>query len=181
MIQCTWENGVCALHGSLWPCTTKQVLEDVRVERSFQYQKYGDNRENEWGNGPETRWLQPFSHQSAVVIEEGFREDYDQWEEQGAEPTWVHLVREEVAEAFRAETPEELERELIQVAALAVSWVEKIRESRQWGVSTLEGTIVCDLEWHSANDVLRGSHYHGVDRVRVYSRFPGEEWKEYTG
>ena len=38
----------------------------------------------------------------------------------------MHLVREEVAEAFAESDPARLREELIQVAALAVSWVEKI-------------------------------------------------------
>lgn len=179
IVSCYEEKGICGLHGSHWPCTARAVTQQVLNERAFQFLTYGDNRDNEWGNGPEERWALPISSNTATVIEEMFREHYDETEARGAQVTWVQLIREELAEAFKEDDPDRLQRELIQVAALCVSWVEKIRESRQWGVSTAEGTIVADLEWHSPDDVLRGSHYHGVERVRVYSRYPGEEWREY--
>jgi hypothetical protein len=40
------------------------------------------------------------------------------------------LVREEVAEVFQETDPVKLREELVQVAALAVSWIEKI-DARQ--------------------------------------------------
>jgi hypothetical protein len=40
--------------------------------------------------------------------------------------TWRHILEEEVAEAFAEEEPENLRAELIQVAAVAVAWVEAI-------------------------------------------------------
>lgn len=41
--------------------------------------------------------------------------------------TWRSILDEEVAEAFAETDPEKLEAELIQVAAVAVAWVEAIR------------------------------------------------------
>ena len=38
----------------------------------------------------------------------------------------MHLLREEIAEVFVESDADRLREELIQVAALAVSWVEKI-------------------------------------------------------
>jgi hypothetical protein len=45
--------------------------------------------------------------------------------------TWRHILDEELAEAFAEEDPQALRAELIQVAAVAVAWVEAIdrRES----------------------------------------------------
>jgi hypothetical protein len=105
---------------------TQEVLRSVLEERRRQFDKYGTNADTEDGTGPETRWLGPFTGFSAAGIEAVLRADYLDFEEE--QPvTWVHLVREEVAEAFAESDPERLEAELIQVAALCVSWVEKIR------------------------------------------------------
>src|ERR1043165_159487 len=40
--------------------------------------------------------------------------------------TWRHVLREEVAEAFAETDPAAIRAELIQVAAVAVAWVEAI-------------------------------------------------------
>lgn len=107
-------------------CQTEQVLADVGAERARQFERYGDNSDLEWGSGPETRWLLPYTDASAERVEDHLRGDYEDYEEELGAPTFVHLVREEVAEAFKESDPVRLREELIQVAALAVSWVEKI-------------------------------------------------------
>jgi hypothetical protein len=105
---------------------TRGVLQDVLEERRRQFDRYGTNADTEDGTGPNVQWLWPFARQSAHQIEEIFRDDYLAFERHHP-VTWAHLVREEVAEAFAESDPERLEAELIQVAALCVSWVEKIR------------------------------------------------------
>lgn len=45
--------------------------------------------------------------------------------------TWRHIMAEEVAEALAEEDPDKLATELVQVAAVAVAWVEAIRRG-QW-------------------------------------------------
>lgn len=105
---------------------TMAVLQEVIRERVRQTEKYGDNADLEDGTGPETRWLLPFTTASSSVIEDELRADYEDFEEDAGKPTWVHLIREEVAEAFQERDPKRLAAELIQVAALCVSWVEKI-------------------------------------------------------
>jgi hypothetical protein len=40
--------------------------------------------------------------------------------------TWWHVLREEVCEAFAEADPERLRDELIQVAAMAIRWVEDL-------------------------------------------------------
>lgn len=42
------------------------------------------------------------------------------------EGSWAHILREEVAEALAESDPYRLRRELVQVAAVAVAWVEAI-------------------------------------------------------
>lgn len=118
----------CATHGGLIHpsgsfCQTYSVLLDVASERQQQFARYGTNAELENGTGPDVRWLSPLAKAAdAALIEHGFRRDY----EEQYQITWMHLVREEVAEAFCERDPARLREELVQVAALCVSWVEKL-------------------------------------------------------
>jgi hypothetical protein len=102
---------------------TTRVLEDVAAHRREQDARYGEvNKTLVDGTGPEVQWLLPLSFTRASVVEKMLRGEYDSHER----PTWMHLVREEVAEAFQESDPVRLREELIQVAALCVSWVEQI-------------------------------------------------------
>lgn len=106
---------------------TRAILELVFEERQRQEARYGHaNVTLENGSGPETRWLAPFTGQSAAEIQEILRRDYEEFEEETGQPTWVHLIREEIAEAFEEDDPVRLKAELIQVAALCVSWAERL-------------------------------------------------------
>jgi hypothetical protein len=131
---------VCAVHGGFWQesgCLTRAVLEDVAAHRQFQFENYGPNRDVEDGVGPDVDWLAPVVSEftagdgslSARAIEGLFRQEWDyDVNPDPAERTWMRMLREEVAETFASDNAIGLEAELIQVAALAVSWVEKIRE-----------------------------------------------------
>lgn len=114
-----------------WFAQCSSVLLDVFSERKRQVARYGTNDDLEDGTGPESRWAAPVSTWSAQELERVFRADYEDFEEETGKPTWVHLVREELAEAFAEPAgSERLEEELVQVAALCVSWVERIRARR---------------------------------------------------
>lgn len=123
-------NPVCITHGGAvgadGVCATFRVLEEVARERARQYRQYGTNSDLEDGTGPSSYWLGNLTAYNAEGLEHLLRGDYARYESAHGKPTWMHLVREEVSEVFAAE-PEHLEEELIQVAALCVSWVEKIR------------------------------------------------------
>jgi hypothetical protein len=126
----------CAVHGSEWVvsqdcCGTTGVLLEVREERARQFARYGTNRENADGTGPAVAWLSPICRVPADIVETLFRHDYEMRELEDGAPTWMALVREEVAEAFKEEDPLRLRAELLQVAALCVSWMEKLDE-RIW-------------------------------------------------
>lgn len=54
------------------------------------------------------------------------RKAYDDAVDRG-ELSWTHILEEEVQEALAARTPSEREKELIQVAAVALSWVQDLR------------------------------------------------------
>ena len=111
-----------------WQVKTIAVLEQVFAERIRQVERYGHNHDLDDGTGPDTRWLLPFTSDGADTIERELRADYEHFEEETGDPTWVHLLREELAEAFAEEDPIRLRDELTQVAALCVSWVETLEQ-----------------------------------------------------
>lgn len=45
--------------------------------------------------------------------------------------TWAHILVEEVAEAANAPTPDLMIEELVQVAAVAVSWIDSIKRNER--------------------------------------------------
>jgi hypothetical protein len=47
--------------------------------------------------------------------------------------TWQKILAEEVAEAFAEEDPHLLYKELVQVAAVTVAWLEAIARRNHWG------------------------------------------------
>lgn len=111
---------------------TDGVLDQVREERSRQVARYGDNADLEGGTGSHAHWLSPFTRMGARYVERVFRGDYEKYEALAGKPTWMHLIREEVAEAFLEEFGSDRQREeLIQVAALCVSMVEKIDAKKE--------------------------------------------------
>lgn len=119
----------CAVHGGLHTimgCQTLGVLMELADERARQFARYGTNSDLEDGTGPSVSWLRPLHAAPAVTIEVSFREEYLIHEQRTGRPTWTRLIREEVAEAFQEKDPTRLREELLQVAALCVSWVEKI-------------------------------------------------------
>jgi hypothetical protein len=110
-----------------WQIKTIAVLDRVFEERVRQVAQYGHNEELEDGTGPDARcWARPLSGMSNKSVEREFRHEYEQHEKEHGLPTWMHLIREEVAEAFElaGDDPKFVE-EILQVAALCVSWAEK--------------------------------------------------------
>jgi hypothetical protein len=98
------------------------VLLEVYAECQRQEVRYGaDNEVALDGTGPAVRWL-PGVVADANNIERVFRLDY---ESRTGSITWMHLVREEVAEAFKESDPARLREELTQVAALCANWASR--------------------------------------------------------
>lgn len=105
------------------------VLHLIREERASQLRKHGGNSDLNLGFGGNVSsypWLRPYSKASATAIQERFRADYEAYESENGKPTWMHLIREEVAELFETRTIEDAVDEAIQVAALCVSLVEHL-------------------------------------------------------
>lgn len=118
----------CMVHGGflskhLEGCQTVNVLSDVRAERARQFARYGTNEDFLDGTGADVKW---FGDVTAVQAEQTLRTNYEAYEAEHGVVTFRHLVAEEVAEAFQESNPARLRAELLQVAALAVSWIEKI-------------------------------------------------------
>jgi hypothetical protein len=114
-----------------WQIKTIAVLERVFEERVRQMAKHGAAMEAlPDGTGPEVPWLAPVSPLAADDVEVAFRNDYES--HRGAEHTdgdapltRMHLVREELAEAFELDGDDPaFVHEILQVAALCVQWAE---------------------------------------------------------
>lgn len=117
-----------------WQVAMDQVLARVREHRHEQVARYGLQRGAQGladGTGPGVPWL-PKAALGAVLygagaqaIERAFRLDYNlHGGDAGA--NWMRLVREEIAESFAENDPDRLAEELVQVAALCVSWLEDL-------------------------------------------------------
>lgn len=107
---------------------TLQVINDVLDEREKQDAKWGEqNHPN--GTGPRTlpmpyasgSWSAQMAAERLTVL--------TNCAAQVGLITWLHILREEVFEAFAESDPAKLRTELIQVAAVAVQWAEAIDRS----------------------------------------------------
>lgn len=93
------------------------VLAEVLDERRRQDAKWGEqNHPDGTGGFPE----EMDAHAAKMVCQNAA---------EGGYLDWLHILREEVAEAFASVGPD-LRTELIQVAAVAVAWVEAIDRRR---------------------------------------------------
>lgn len=125
----------CMIHGGYFNaqvghCQTVNVLSDVRAERARQFARYGTNEDLLDGTGKDVIWFNEVPAQGAEIL---LRNAYEAYESEHGKPTFRHLVLEEVAEAMQESSPHRLREELLQVAALAVSWVEKLdARTPQW-------------------------------------------------
>lgn len=94
--------------------TANNVLGEVLAERVTQDAKWGEQNHPD-GTGSA----------SDALIRDQLRKQCDHAAELG-ECTWKKILHEEVYEAFAEKDPQRLREELIQVAAVAVAWVEAI-------------------------------------------------------
>jgi hypothetical protein len=109
------------------PEVTQRVLDEVAEHRVWQAERYHDlNQTMPHGVGPGIAWM-PGLVRSAANIERACRADWDY--DRDPDPalmSWLKLLREEVVEAFSCPTTACLRTELVQIAAVAVAWIEKI-------------------------------------------------------
>lgn len=93
---------------------TLHVLREVAVERRDQDECWGEQNYPDGTGGSARR-------KDARLAKEAENRAFAH-----GEGTWRHILTEEVAEAFAEGNPTTLREELIQVAAVAVAWVEAI-------------------------------------------------------
>ncbi len=91
----------------------RRVLEEVCSERTRQHAKWG---EQNWPDGTNWEWRMQRDLAQA---------ECERAARSGA-ATYMHILKEEVLEAFAEEDPAKLRAELVQAAAVAVAWVEAI-------------------------------------------------------
>jgi hypothetical protein len=106
------------------------VLAEITAEQAAQHAKFGEQNHPD-GTGPYVKNPDRMSNmedQSAVA-----RLDCQEAAKTGS-LNWMLILREEVYEAFAEVDPAALRAELVQVAAVAVTWVEAI-DRRGEGVS----------------------------------------------
>lgn len=96
------------------PEPTAYVLGDITEERERQDAKWGEQNHPD-GTGGTTM----------VMLADLRRDVADRAAKAGA-LTWKHILAEEVYEAFAESDVDKLRTELIQVAAVAVGWVEAL-------------------------------------------------------
>lgn len=98
------------------PLRTRDVLDEVAAERARQDVKWGEQ------SHPDGTGVFPRADRRAA--DEARREC--QMLAAGGFCTWRAILAEEVAEAFAETDPAKLRAELVQVAAVAVQWVQAI-------------------------------------------------------
>lgn len=100
------------------PAATERVLADVGEERERQDAKFPGQV---LPNGTGGSWSQAMYEMPLVIA----RQINDNHSETG-EATWESVLAEEFFEAMLEADPAKLRAELVQVAAVAVRWVENI-------------------------------------------------------
>lgn len=107
------------------PAARYPVLAEVAAERDRQEAKWGqqDHPDGtgsvwEWCSGQHAGWAQDAADDARRRCQEAPDRTWGD--------TYALILNEEVAEAFAEEEPAALRRELLQVAAVAVAWVECI-------------------------------------------------------
>ena len=97
---------------------TLNVLVDVAAERRAQDRKWGKQNHPDFYHDCDPRYLEFVRDQNTRICEAATK---------AGKVTWEHILNEEVSEAYAIENdPAHLRRELIQVAAVCVAWVEAI-------------------------------------------------------
>lgn len=130
-----------------WQIKTIAILERVFEERCRQMAKHGEAmRHLPDGTGPDVQWLDDIVDTDDVTasdIQKAFRGGYEGMRAtpggEYGQLTRMHLVREEIAEAFElaGDDPRFVD-EILQVAALCVQWAEyKIEEHPRYRGYTL--------------------------------------------
>lgn len=97
---------------------TERVLKEVLKERQRQLEKWGRQTHPDHV-GPDHRMVGGKKNKAVATMLKHFNDTYQN-------PYWSLILAEEFYEAVESEQVEDLRRELIEVAAVAVAWVEDL-------------------------------------------------------
>ncbi len=123
---------------------TEAVLAHVLDELRRQDVKWGEQNHSD-GTGPDIRWQPGIqSTATAAVLADEFRRRCQA--NSPGEDTWRDILLEEVAEALAENDPAKLRAELVQVAAVAVQWIEAIDRRRAHTPSATPTAEACTPE-----------------------------------
>ena len=108
--------------------STVAVLAEVGIERARQQAKHGDQTDLPDGTGPllkiDVGWTHPTAEYLAKRMTD--RTNAASRNEGDGTVTFEQILTEEWAEAIAESDPARLRAELVQVAAVAVQWIEAI-------------------------------------------------------
>lgn len=106
------------------PTGTGYALGAIADERARQTAKWGEQNLPD-GTGASQKWMHPYSTVTAENAARLLRTITQEAARKGT-CTWRDVLLEEVAEAFKESDPAKLREELVQVAAVAVQWIEHL-------------------------------------------------------
>lgn len=104
-------------HGEQKTTKRDSILTEICLERELQDKKWGIQNHPDGTGG------------DYIIFADYHKNVCDEAHKTGTQ-TWLNILKEEVYEAFAEEDSSKLEKELIQVAAVAVSWIEAIRRRK---------------------------------------------------
>lgn len=97
-----------------------ETMRAIKDEVTSQFLTWGQQNWPSTPQGKQPRYMIPAEHTAKVECEKARLND---------RMTWAHILVEEVAEACNAESPAHMVEELVQVAAVAVSWIDSIQRN----------------------------------------------------
>lgn len=98
----------------------EHIFDDVVIERHRQIAKWGVRQNHP--DGTSSRW----------ELERDIVRDFVNAHAEAGTLTWLHILREEVSEAFAETDPLKLRAELVQVAAVVFAWIEQLDGYPRW-------------------------------------------------
>lgn len=100
---------------------TDRVLSEVRYERNKQDAKWGQQNHAHGTGRPDDEWV---ADATRKLCDSAFAD---------GRGSWRYILNEEVAEAYAETSLDGLRTELVQVAAVAVAWIEAIDRELEAG------------------------------------------------
>lgn len=103
---------------------TQWVLDNIMSERMVQNQRWGPKQSHPNHTGSALRMTGGRSNHESMIRFQHFNNMYQN-------PYWSTILAEEFYEAMNETDPVKLRKELVQVAAVAVSWIEDLDRKRE--------------------------------------------------